>query len=131
MDQKTVIEYGLWLFACERFCRFLEVTYNGFEHGVRVLYYNCSIETLPLNGSVCCFHREAIGGCKLFKPSNEQSVALLLTSITSVANIQQYISVLSKELFYDGNQSILYMCIVPRMGILSLSKPELICIAPT
>ena len=89
MDKKTVIEYGLWLFACERFCRFLEVTYNGFEHGVRVLYYNCSIETLPLNGSVCCFHREAIGGCKLFKPSNEQSVALLFTSITGVANIQQ------------------------------------------
>ena len=51
MDQKTVIEYGLWLFACERFCRLLEVTYNGFEHGVCVLYYNRSIETLPLNGS--------------------------------------------------------------------------------
>ena len=131
MDQKTVIEYGLWLFACERFCRLLEVTNNSFEHGVCVLYYNRSIETLPINGSICCFHREAIRGCELFKPSNEQSVALLFTSITGVANIQQDISVLSKELFYDGDQSIFYMCIVSRMGVLSLSKPELIGIAAT
>ena len=131
MDQKTIIEYGLWLFACERFCRLLEVTNNSFEHGVCVLYYNRSIETLPINGSICCFHREAIRGCKLFKPSNEQSVALLFTSITGIANIQQDISVLSKKLLYDGNQSIFYMCIVSRMSILSLSKPELICIAPT
>ena len=131
MDQKTVLGYGLWLFACKRFCRLLEVTNNGLEHGVSILNYNRCIETLSLNGSICCFHREAIGCCKLFKPFNEQSVALLFTSITGIANIQQDISVLSKKLLYDGNQSIFYMCIVSRMSILSLSKPELICIAPT
>ena len=128
MDQKTVLGYGLWLFACKRFCRLLEVTNNGLEHGVSILNYNRCIETLSLNGSICCFHREAIRGCKLFKPFNEQSVALIFTSITGVANIQQDISVLCKELFYDGNQSIFYMCIVPRMGILALLKAKLISI---
>ena len=130
MDQKTIIEYGLWLFACERFCRLLEVTNNSFEHGVCVLYYNRSIETLPINGSICCFQREAIRGCKLFKPSNEQTVAFLFTSITCVANIQQDICILSEKLFYDGNQSIFYMCIVPRMGILALLKAKLISTLP-
>lgn len=40
MDQKTVLGYGLWLFACERFCRLLEITDNGFEHGGSILNYN-------------------------------------------------------------------------------------------
>ncbi len=121
----------LWLFACKRFCRLLEVIDNGFDHRVRVLNYNRSIEALTLNGCICCFHRETIRSGKFFKPSDEQTIAFIFTSITGVTDVQQNIGILSKELFYDGNQSVFYMRIIPRMGVLSLLKPELICITPT
>ena len=107
-----------------------DVTHNGFAQGVRVLDNNCSIEALTFNSSICCFQCEAIWSCELFKPSNEQTVAFLFTSITCVANIQQDICILSEKLFYDGNQSIFYMCIVPRMGILALLKAKLISTLP-
>ena len=59
------------------------------------------------------------------------SAASVLTAITCVANIQQDICILSEKLFYDGNQSFFYMCIVPRMGILALLKAKLISITPS
>ena len=131
MEQKTIIDGCLWLFACERFCCLIEILDNGIKFRVAILYNDSSIESLSLNYGIGSSHRETLRSGKFFKPSDKQTVSFLFTSITSVANVQQDISILSKELLYDGNQSVFYMCVVSRMGVLSLSKAKLISIAPT
>ena len=131
MDQNTMIKYILWLFACKRFCRLLEIADNGFKHWVVIFNNNSGIESLPLNGGICSLHRKALGSGKLFKPSDKQTVSLRFSAITGITDIQQHIGIFSKELFYDGYQRVFNEGIIARVSILTLTKTELISIATT
>ena len=131
MEQKTIIDGCLWLFACERFCCLIEILDNGIKFRVAILYNDSSIESLSLNYGIGSSHRETLRSGKFFKPSDKQTVALCFATIASITDIQQYIFVFDEKLFYDSNKRIFHMGIIPRMGIFTFAKAKLISVTTT
>ena len=66
---------------------------------------NSGIEALALNNGISRTNGETIRRSMLFEPGKEQSIAIGLTPVTIVTNIEQYVKMLFKKYVEYGKDS--------------------------
>ena len=92
----------------------LEIGNNGFEQRIPVFYDNSGIEALALNNGISRTNGETIRRSMLFEPGKEQSIAIGLTPVTIVTNIEQYVKMLFKKYVEYGKYGLFHLCIMRR-----------------
>ena len=81
MDQKTVIEYGLWLFACERFCRFLLYHTKAIFCWSSLAQRSATLRSHSRLISSECFHRRNASSCVIFL------ISIMVIHLISIAKL--------------------------------------------